>query len=147
MLNFLLEGEPQGNGTWLLIVILVLMVGMMLFMSFTNKKRNQKAQEMLDALKPGDKIRTIGGIFGTVKETSEITVTIEIGKDDQRTLMVIAKAAVAQVDPLMEIVDEEEDKKASEGEVVEVAQGEDNNKQDNSEETKKDNETKENNKK
>ena len=128
MLNsLLLEGETQqGGSVWLLIVILVLMVGMMVFMSFSNKKRNQKYQDIWNALKPGDTIRTIGGIFGTVKETSEITVTIEIGKDDQRTLMVIAKEAVAQVDPLMEVVDDEEEKKAAENEneTVEAAESE-----------------------
>ena len=42
------------------------------------KKRDKETQAMLDALKKGDKIITIGGIHGTVVAVKEKTVVIKV---------------------------------------------------------------------
>ena len=61
---------------------------------FTNKKKKQKQQEMINSLKAGDKITTIGGIKGTVVEV--LTDTVEI-KIDKTARMTILKSAVSNV--------------------------------------------------
>ena len=42
------------------------------------KKEQQKRQQMLNSLKKGEKIVTIGGVYGTITALSEKTVTIKI---------------------------------------------------------------------
>ena len=61
---------------------------------FTNKKKKQKQQEMINSLKAGYKINPIGGIIGTVVEV--LTDTVEI-KIDKTARMTILKSAVSNV--------------------------------------------------
>lgn len=42
------------------------------------KKKAQEYKKMLDALKPGDKIMTAGGIHGVVEKVGTNTVTVKI---------------------------------------------------------------------
>ena len=55
-----------GLGSWTFIIIIVLMIAMFFVMSIPQRKREKKVKEMLDSLKPGDRVRTIGGMYGTV---------------------------------------------------------------------------------
>ena len=41
-------------------------------------KKQKETQKMIDALKKGDKIVTIGGIHGTVSQTKEKTVIVKV---------------------------------------------------------------------
>lgn len=63
---------------------------------FTNKKKKQKHREMLNSLKAGDKITTIGGIKGTIVEVSEDTVEIRIDKSARMTILKSAVSSVSQ---------------------------------------------------
>lgn len=42
------------------------------------KKKAQEYKKMLDALKPGDKIMTAGGIYGVIEKVGNNTVTVKI---------------------------------------------------------------------
>ena len=44
------------------------------------KKKEKEKGEMLEALKKGDKIITVGGLHGTVVQIGDTSVTIEIDK-------------------------------------------------------------------
>ncbi len=44
------------------------------------KKEQQRRQELLNNLKKGEKIVTIGGLYGTITALSEKTVTIKIAE-------------------------------------------------------------------
>lgn len=46
----------------------------------SQKKKEKEKADMLEALKKGDKIITIGGIHGTVVQMGDTSVTIEIDK-------------------------------------------------------------------
>ena len=59
-----------------LILIIVLMYFMMIR---PQRKREKENKKMLDALKVGDKIVTIGGIMGKVDRIKDNTVVIETG--------------------------------------------------------------------
>lgn len=60
----------------------ILMGGIFYFMLWRpQKKEQQKRQNMLESLKKGDKIITIGGMYGTITNISEKKVTIEVAEN------------------------------------------------------------------
>lgn len=60
----------------------VLMAGIFYFMLWRpQKKEQQKRQSMLESLKKGDKIVTIGGVCGTITNISERKVTVEVAEN------------------------------------------------------------------
>ena len=85
-----------GSSPWMLIVMLVLMVGLFLAMSIPQRKREKKVKDMLASLKPGDRVRTIGGIYGTVTSIRDDVVTISVGPDKVR--LVFARGAIATIE-------------------------------------------------
>ena len=79
-----------------LIFMVVLMVGLIVLMIVPQRKREKKIKEMLDSIRPGDRVRTIGGIFGTVVSVKEDVVTISVGPDKAR--LVFARGAIATIE-------------------------------------------------
>ncbi len=60
----------------------ILMGGIFYFMLWRpQKKEQQKRQNMLESLKKGDKIITIGGVYGTITNISEKKVTVEVAEN------------------------------------------------------------------
>ena len=99
-MNFvnLTAGGAQTPG-WLSIVMLVGMVVLMYFMLIRpQRKKDKEAKQMLDNLKVGDRICTIGGIYGTIVRIKDQVLTIEVG--EQKTQMMIARWAVRNVEQL-----------------------------------------------
>ncbi len=43
------------------------------------QKQQKKRKEMLASLKKGDKVITIGGVYGTIKELRDTDLTLRIG--------------------------------------------------------------------
>lgn len=68
----------QGGSTFL--VMLLVMGGMMFFMSRSQKKQYQKRMESLNKLQKGYEVITIGGLYGTVDEvdTERKTVVLDV---------------------------------------------------------------------
>ena len=61
------SAAPAGNSwmSWVLIIGLVLVIVVfMVLNSRSSKKRQKETQAMLDAIQPGNKVKTIGGICG-----------------------------------------------------------------------------------
>ena len=72
----------QGGGSWsFLIMILLMFVIMWLFMIRPQQKKQKEMDKFRKELQKGDKVVTIGGIYGSVKEIHDNTVDIEIAKD------------------------------------------------------------------
>ena len=67
------------NSIWFLIIIVALFVALMVWSSWSNKKRQKKAQEINDKMKPGDKVMSIGGIMGEIVEIREDSFVIKSG--------------------------------------------------------------------
>ena len=59
------------------------------------KKREKEIREMRDSLRVGDKIVTIGGIYGKILKLKDEEVTIEVGSN--RTKIDITRWAVGSV--------------------------------------------------
>jgi preprotein translocase subunit YajC len=85
-----------GFGSWTLIIMLVLMLGLFFVMSIPQRKREKQVKEMLAAVKPGDRVRTIGGIYGTVTNIKDDVITISVGPDKVR--LVFARGAIATIE-------------------------------------------------
>lgn len=66
-------------GSFPMIILLVVMIGMFFMMNRTQKKQQQERQNLLDAMKPGDSVVTIGGLHGVISEmnSAEKTVTLD----------------------------------------------------------------------
>lgn len=64
------------------VMVAILIVSMVL-MNRRSKKRQQEAQDLIDAVKPGNKVKTIGGICGIVVEVDpeEDTFVLETGTE------------------------------------------------------------------
>lgn len=83
-LTFFLQEAPaqQGGSSWsYMIMIVVLFVIMWLFMIRPQQKKQKEMDKFRKELKKGDKVVTVGGIYGTVSEIKDTTVDIEIAKD------------------------------------------------------------------
>ncbi|MET9884175.1 preprotein translocase subunit YajC [Streptomyces sp. NPDC006430] len=56
----------------------IVLIGAMFLMTRSAKKKQQAAAQMRDHMTPGTGVRTIGGMYATVKEIGEDTVTLEV---------------------------------------------------------------------
>ena len=81
-MNFftLLNAAPaaQGNNWTMWAMLGLIFVVMYFFMIRPQKKQQKELQNFRDGLKKGDKVVTIGGIYGTVCEVKDATVLIEV---------------------------------------------------------------------
>lgn len=60
------------------------------------RKKDKQVKEMLNNLKAGDRICTIGGIYGTITGVQDDTVKLSVGRDN--TAMVVARWAISSVE-------------------------------------------------
>ncbi len=60
------------------------------------RKKDKQVKEMLNNLKAGDRICTIGGIYGTITAIKDDTVTLSVGRAN--TEMVFARWAIRSVE-------------------------------------------------
>ncbi len=92
-----MAGMEGMGGT---IIWLVVMIAIFYFMIIRpQKKKEKETKAMLDALKVGDSVTTIGGIIGKVLKVKDDKVCIEIGDRTSKHPMTIKREAVASVVP------------------------------------------------
>jgi len=73
--------QPAGSAWSMWIMLALIFVVMWFFMIRPQRKQQKELQNFRDGLKKGDKVVTIGGIYGTVDEIKEGTVLINVDKD------------------------------------------------------------------
>ena len=79
------------------IVIMVVMVVVFYFLLIRPQRKKDKAvKNMLDSLKVGDRICTIGGIYGTIMDIKDDTITLAVGRDNLS--MVVARWSIRSVE-------------------------------------------------
>lgn len=95
--------------SWVMYVILgaivVLFVVWMIFSSKKRKKQEQDAQNLINAVGPGNKVKTIGGICGIVVEVDkeENTFILETGSESTgKCFIKFDKQAIYQTDAVVE---------------------------------------------
>ncbi len=97
-----------GGGSFTPLLLIVLLFGVMYFLMIRpQQKRRREAMAMQNALGPGDRIVTIGGLHGTVVSVADDLVTLEIaaGVHVQFARPAIARVLTDTVSPV-DTVDE-----------------------------------------
>lgn len=92
-------GAEVGVGAQLvsmLVPMVLIVVVFYFFLIRPQRKKDKKVKDMLAALKNGDRICTIGGIYGTITSIKDDTITLAVG--GQRTEMVVARWAIRNVE-------------------------------------------------
>ena len=80
---------------WTTIIMFVAIIAIFYFLIIRpQKKRDKETKAMLDAMKKGDKVVTIGGIHGTVVTVKDQTVVIKV---DDNTRIEFTKTAISTV--------------------------------------------------
>ncbi len=92
MLNGILLGAVNQSSLMLLVLVAVMFIPM-IFTSKNQKKQAQQRNDMLDSLKKGDEILTIGGFYGVVRSRKDDRFVIELLPD--KVKVEIRKDAVA----------------------------------------------------
>lgn len=108
-MNWLLEAAPaadaaagttQTAGFAEMIPSILMMVAMIAVFYFLlirpQRKKDKAVKDMLAALKVGDRVCTIGGIYGTVTALKDDTVTLAVG--GPKTPMILARWAIRSVE-------------------------------------------------
>lgn len=96
--------EEMSTGAMIIYYAVQLLPMILIFVVFyfilirPQRKKDKEAKAMLNALKVGDRICTIGGIYGTIVRIKDDVLTIEVG--EQKNQMVIARWAVRNVEQL-----------------------------------------------
>ena len=93
LLNILLQvsnsgGQPAGgmsqySGILMMVLIFVVFY---FFMIRPQTKRQKEIKKQREAMKPGDRVVTSGGIYGKVRDIKETTVTVEVAENVRITV-------------------------------------------------------------
>jgi preprotein translocase subunit YajC len=89
---YAMASSQQGSGgeaspVQLLFPMVIVFAIFYLLLIRPQQKEKRKLQEVLDSLKPGDKIVTTGGILGTVHSLSDQTVQLKLADNVKITVL------------------------------------------------------------
>lgn len=76
---WLAEGSAAGSNLWVTLMPFVLMFAIFYFLLIRpQQKKSRERSAMLNSLKKGDKVTTIGGLHGTIEQISDDTVVLKV---------------------------------------------------------------------
>ncbi|MDH4203271.1 MAG: preprotein translocase subunit YajC [Phycisphaerae bacterium] len=90
------QTQSPGSNPLFFVMIAVLGVYMFFIMFRGPKKKQQEHQKMVQALSKNDRVRTIGGIFGTVLDVRDDEIVLKID-ESTNTKMRVSPQAIATV--------------------------------------------------
>ena len=86
-------GSPMGGSLTSMVPMMVAMFAIIYFLMIRPEQKKAKEKlAMLNAIAKGDKVLTIGGIYGTVHAVKKNTITLRI---DDNTNIMVAKTAIS----------------------------------------------------
>ena len=86
----------QGGSLMTMLLPLAMVVVLLVVMIIPQRKRDKKVKDMLSSLKQGDRVRTIGGIYGTISSIKDDVIILSVGPD--KVKLVFARGAISQVE-------------------------------------------------
>lgn len=106
-MNFL--GASFFNSSWFLIIVLVVAMGLLLWTSFSRRrKEEQYRNEMEEKVVKGAKVKTYGGLYGTVVSVRSTTdgkiVLIETGEGNKKSYQQLHINAIYGLDESEDMV-------------------------------------------
>ena len=81
MFTLLQTAPAQGGGMSMWIMLALIFVVMWFFMIRPQRKQQKEMENFRNSLKNGDKVVTIGGIYGTIADVKDTYVLLEVDKD------------------------------------------------------------------
>lgn len=114
-------------GSLPMLVMFVALLAMWYFMSRSQKKQQQERQNLLDSMKSGDEVVTIGGLHGVVSEIDNEKRTVVIDCEgifleyDRAAIKTVKPGTVVTNDSTVNTVEKTEPKVAETVEVKEEA--------------------------
>ena len=73
------EGEEGGGFNWTIIIFLVLIFAIFYFLMIRPQRKKQKEQqELMQSLQKGDRVITVGGIYGQIESLSEDSIVLKV---------------------------------------------------------------------
>lgn len=105
ILNLLAETTQKTGTNWgsliIMGVLIVAIIGLFVWQTVSGKKKQKEAQNMVNQLKIGDRVKTIGGICGFVAQINdaENTFVLETGLEENKSFIKFDKGAIYQTAP------------------------------------------------
>jgi len=98
--------RPAGGGLFEVLFLFVIPFILIFYVFFIRpqQKEQKKRREMLNAVEKGDRIRTIGGIYGKVTNVTDEHITLLVDEKNDVKIKVL-KRAVASIKGKTEDVD------------------------------------------
>lgn len=83
------EEMAMSLGTWGPIIVMVLIFYFLLYRP--QKTAQKRRQSLLDSLEKGNRVMTIGGIYGTIEELDDKTIKLKIAPN---TVIEVARSSI-----------------------------------------------------
>jgi len=94
--------DPNTSGTagqrkglfdnWNLLILVLMFAVMYLVLFRSPRKKQQEHKQMVQSLQKNDRVRTIGGIIGTVVDIKDDEVTLKVDESTNTKIKVVASA-------------------------------------------------------
>jgi preprotein translocase subunit YajC len=82
---------PLGDYSGIILIVLMVVV-MYFFLMRGPRKKQQEHKQLVQSLKKNDKVRTIGGIIGTIVDIKDDEITLKIDETNNTKIKVIPSA-------------------------------------------------------
>lgn len=92
--QFILMAGGQGGGLSQIIMMVAIIAVFYFFMIRPQMKKQKETKKYIESLKVGDKVLTIGGIYGTIQKLNDDGTIIMAIEDGSK--MKVSKSAVSQ---------------------------------------------------
>jgi preprotein translocase subunit YajC len=87
------EGEEGGGFDWTIIIFLVLIFAIFYFLMIRPQRKRQKEQrELMEGLQRGDRVITVGGIYGQIESLTEDSVVLKV---ESGTTIRVSRGSIA----------------------------------------------------
>lgn len=84
--------DPTVGSPWPMFILMGGLAFLYFFMTRASQKKEKARKEMLKEVKKNDRVRTIGGIFGTVVEVREKEVVVKIDESNNTRIRIVREA-------------------------------------------------------
>lgn len=88
--------QSASSNSMIMFAPIIIIVLLYFFMFSTKKKQDKKRQEMIDQIKKGDRVQTIGGILGTVVSVDGTEVLLKVDESSNAKIK-FTRAAIHHV--------------------------------------------------
>jgi len=92
----LAQSDGGAGGGWMGMIIMIALIFGFFYMLIIRPQQRQKReqQSMIDSLRRGDKVVTIGGIHGRVEQVKDTTVLLKVAEGVK---IEVSRASIAQL--------------------------------------------------